>query len=183
MFCVSGGKVSGIRNSVILLYLELLILKRKSLVLTALDASDCEKAHYEIFCFVSAVCMVVFGVMRKLPTSFALLMYSVCIVAITISATTIFSKIARVKFENEDLYLSVMPTAGLSDLHSGSVLFLRATILVMLGKMSIFLPENAWFLLDIIFWTYFLFVCAEYLLFFVVKASGGKKIRLPAKLV
>ena len=181
MFCVSSEKVSGIRNSIILLCFELLVWKRGRRVLTALDASDCEKTHYELFCFVSAVCMVVFGVMRKLPMGLALLMYSVCMVAVTVATTTIFSKTTRVKFENEDLYLSVMPSGGLRDLHFGSVSFLRATILVMLAKMSSFVPENARFLSDAVFWAYFCFFGAEYLLFFIFKASGGKKVKLPAK--
>lgn len=181
MFCVSSEKVSGIRNSIILLCFELLVLKRGRRVLTALDASDCEKTHYEFFCFVSAVCMVVFGVMRKLPLGLALLMYSVCMVVVTVAATTIFSKTNRVEFGKEDLYVSVMPSAGLRDLHSGSVLFLRATILVMLGKMSAFLPENARFLSDVVYWAYFFFVCVECFLFFMFKVSGGKKVKLSAK--
>ncbi len=175
MIIISNGKVSGIRNSIILLYFELFVLRRKTKTVTALNVLDCEKNNYNLYIFINAICILLFGISRKFPANISLIMYSIGVIFVAMCSTTVFSKSKQVKFDNEELCLSVMPSTGLNSLHFYYVLLSRTTILIMTGKIDIFLPINTLFLFDIIYWSYFLFVSTDYVLFYILKKNQKRK--------
>lgn len=169
MIHISNGKINGIRNSIIFLYFELLVLKRKNKIIAAIDALDCKHINYHLYMFLNAICILLFGMLRKFPTHISLLMYSIGVVVVAICATTVFSKVNEVKLSTKEISLSVMPATGLNSLHIGYIMLSRATVLIMIGKIDYFLPPNITLLFDIIYWSYFLFISLDCVLFLYLK--------------